>query len=477
MTTQTKLRTNEIIPNTNICFPIGTILAVKNQYEKLGFSRIFGKHKQKGRDINSLLMALISYKLTDNFSIRKASDWINRNEVLDTFDLDQFEERTLYRLLETIGQNKEEIIADIQDSLFENFDFEHTNINMDWTSVVIFGNQSPLGKHGYSRDHRPDKKQITIGISELAEPINIPIGITVKEGNVPDVTHFTDTYQQINTKLKKGSRIVFDKGANSKGNIKLILKDKMKYLTSKKLNASDDKRIETFDKSKAELIDSKKGIYGIKFVKPNSIDYFYFSEAREVQQLEASAKRAMRKLEEAKEIQRSIDNNRQLPKKYRINNVLIDVVYSYQTKLQELTEDAAFRIVEEMAITGREGFFCFKSNEDLTLRQALETYRKKDSIEKIMHSLKNEIEIKPLRVWSDDSIYGAIIVGFIAQVFISLMRYEIEELKNMSTKFIKKSLMNLTVTVDFLKSGAKKLIYANFDAINTRILRQDLAIP
>ena len=31
-------------------------------------------------------MPLVSYKLTDNFSINKANDWINRDEVLDTFD-------------------------------------------------------------------------------------------------------------------------------------------------------------------------------------------------------------------------------------------------------------------------------------------------------------------------------------------------------------------------------------------------------
>jgi len=65
---------------------------------------------------------------------------------------------------------------------------------------------------------------------------------------VLDTTHFTDTYFQINSKLEKGSRITFDKGAHSKDNIKLILKDKMKYLTAKKLNKSDDKRIEEFDK-------------------------------------------------------------------------------------------------------------------------------------------------------------------------------------------------------------------------------------
>jgi len=469
---QTKLRTDEISPNNNICFPVGTILTVQKQHEKLGFHNIFSKYKKKGRDLNSLITALVSYKLTDNFSISKASEWINRGEVLELFELKGFEERTLFRVLETIGENREEIIANIQDCLFEKFDFEHTNINLDWTSLILYGDKSILGKYGYSRDHRPDKKQITVGISELADPINIPVGITVKKGNVPDTTHFTDTYLQINRKLEEGSRITFDKGGHSKDNIKLILADKMKYLTAKKLNKSDDKRIKEFDKSKAEVIDAEKGIYGIKFVKPSSIDYFYFSETLQKQQLESRARSALRKLQEAKEIQNSIDKKKQLPKKFRINNVLIDVTYSYQTKLEELSEEEALKLVESAVVTGREGFFCIKSNEDLTLEQALQTYRKKDSIEKIMHSLKNEIEIKPLRVWSDHSIYGALIVGFIAQLFISLMRYELKELKHTSTKFIKKSLMNLTVTVDYMKNGVKNMIYANFDSINSLILRQ-----
>jgi Transposase len=89
----------------------------------------------------------------------------------------------------------------------------------------------------------------------------------------------------------------------------------------------------------------------------------------------------------------------------------------------------------------------------------------------IFNSLKNEIEIKPLRVWTDNSIYGALIIGFIAQLFISLMRYEIAELKHTSTKFIKKSLSDLTVTVDSWGRKVKRYVYSNFDAINTMVLR------
>ena len=67
------------------------------------------------------------------------------------------------------------------------------------------------------------------------------IGLTVKKGNVHDSKHFVDTYQQVKGKLMLGSLVVFDKGAHSKENIGIVLADKMKYLTAKKLNKSDDK--------------------------------------------------------------------------------------------------------------------------------------------------------------------------------------------------------------------------------------------
>ncbi|MDY6959462.1 MAG: hypothetical protein SVK08_09925 [Halobacteriota archaeon] len=109
MNTTTQPRTFDVSPNNNISFPIGTILTVQKYYDHLGLSEIFGKHKSRGRDINSLIKALLSYKLTENQSVAKAAGWINREEVLNTFDLESFEQRTLYRVLEIIGENREEI--------------------------------------------------------------------------------------------------------------------------------------------------------------------------------------------------------------------------------------------------------------------------------------------------------------------------------------------------------------------------------
>ncbi len=55
-------------------------------------------------------------------------------------------------------------------------------------------------------------------------------------------------------------------------------------------------RIKKFDKSKAELVDAEKGVHGIKYAKPSSIDYFYFSDNLQKDQLKSRARKALQKL-------------------------------------------------------------------------------------------------------------------------------------------------------------------------------------
>ena len=272
-------RTDEIMPNDNISFPIGTFVTVEQYYDKLGLYDIIGKHKNKGADINALVKALVSYRLTENQSITKASDYINRDPVLEFLGISGFNQKTLYRTLGILGNNREEVIADIQDILFSAFDFEHTDINMDWTSLVLWGTKCKLGKHGYSRDKRPDKHQVNIGLSELRTPINIPIGLTVQPGNINDQTHFHDTFVQVKDHLRAGSLVVIDQGANSKKNLDHIENSSMKYLTMRQLNKSDEKTwIKNFNDMDAELVDEEKGVYGLTRVFPTRTNYMYFSK-------------------------------------------------------------------------------------------------------------------------------------------------------------------------------------------------------
>jgi len=472
--TQTTLKPYSIKPNKNISFPVGTALAVQKYGRKLDFSDIFSRFKKRGTDITKLIEALLSYKLTENQSISRASDWINRPAVLEQFSLKEFEERTLFRVLEALGDNYEEIIHLIQEQLFSIYDFPHTDVNLDWTSFVLWGKKAELGEYGYSRGHRPDKKQVTVGISEISSPVKVPVGLTIRAGNINDQTHFKQTFLQISGRLREGSRVVFDKGGQSKDNLDLVLAHKMKYLSAKKLNKSDDKRIKEYVKTKDKLIED--GIYGEIIEYPSRYDYFFFSEELQRDQIEAKLRMAERKLAEAKEIHAALSRGRPLPKRFMINNPLVDIKYTYQTKLSNLTEKQARKLVQDASINGREGFFCLISSEKLTLKEALKTYRMKDSIEKIFQSLKNDIDIKPLRVWTTKSIYGAILIGFLAQLIISLMRYDYKELSTIAPKFIKISLMNLTVTIEYQKNHRHNEIFSNFDPINELILSQKQAV-
>ena len=471
-----KPRTIRVVVNNNISFPIGTAFAVKKYSEKLNFEHIFSKFKQRGIPLKGLVEALISYKLSENLSLTRGSDWINRKEVLDEFDLNSFEQKTLYRAIETIGENYQEVILDLQDILFSQYDFNHTDVNMDWSSLILWGDKANLAKYGYSRDHRPDKKQITFGVTELRNPINIPIGLTIAKGNVNDQTHFQTTFDQVKDRLQIGSTVIFDKGANGKDNLNSVIAAKMQFLTAKKLNTSDDKLIKEFWDLKPELIDSEKGIYGIKIPFPKRTNYFFFSKKLEQENIASALRKAERLLKEAQEIEQASLKGKALPKRFQINNVLVKAIIEYQTKLKTLSDKQAFELAKNASITGREGFFCLTSSENLTLKEALFLYKEKDSVEKIMNSLKNEVNIKPLRVWSDNSIYGALLIGYLAHLIISLIRYDEPELKNYSTKFIKISLSNLTVTVEKLKNKLKRMIYSNFDQINELICLKNEAI-
>jgi transposase len=297
--------------------------------------------------------------------------------------------------------------------------------------------------------------------------------MTVEPGNVNDQEHFRRTYDQVRNILKEDSLIVFDKGANDKKNLDGIVLDSNDYLTSKKLNKSDDKVFASNDANVWERIDD--GVYALKRAFPSRFNYYFFSEKLKGEHLASRRRKAERLLAEARAIQNSLDGGKKLPKRFRINNPLVDVRYEYQTKLAAMDEEAALRLLFDEVVDGREGCFCLTSSRDMDAAEALRVYRSKDAVEKLFHSLKNEIEVRPLRVWSDNAVYGVLLLGFIAQLFISLTRYLVEPAKSVSTKFISRSLQNLTVTVVSSENGRTRRHYSNFDELNRAILTNFMA--
>jgi transposase len=468
---QSKLRTTQLTPNDNKSFSVGTALMIDDWYERLGLNDIIGRHKSKGIALDALVRGMLVDQLGDNFSVLQASEWMNRKEILEHYGIRAFNSKTLYRAVETLGRNRERIIRELQDNVLELLGRPKTDVLLDWTSIVYYGDMAKLAKYGYSRDHHPGERQLTLGAAQLAPPYDVPIGLTIEAGNLNDQAHMKATYGQVRRLLAPGSLVVFDRGANDKSNLDRIELDDNDYLTAKKLNVSDDAVFQAFSKDDWECIDAENGVYAMKRTFPSRVNYYFFSEKLKKDHLKSRRRKAERLLAEAVAIQNSLDRGKKLPKRFRINNPLVDVRYDYQTKLVGIIdEEEALRLLLADVIDGREGCFCLTSSKDMDASEALRTYRSKDAIEKLFHSLKSEVEIKPVRVWTEDAVFGVLLVGFIAQLMISLTRYFVKPVKRMSTKFIIDALKKLTVTVVSMGNGLKKRFFSNFNEVNRAIL-------
>ncbi|MDR1404593.1 MAG: transposase, partial [Candidatus Methanoplasma sp.] len=115
-------------------------------------------------------------------------------------------------------------------------------------------------------------------------------------------------------------------------------------------------------------------------------------------------------------------------------------------------------------------------SENLTPSDVLGIYRRRDTVEKLIESLKNQIDLRPLRVRSDNAVHGTLLLCFLAQTTVSMARYEIPEIRSKSAKFIIASLENLTVTYAYDNKRSLRRIYSNFEYLNSRILKDTVVV-
>lgn len=73
-------------------------------------------------------------------------------------------------------------------------------------------------------------------------------------------------------------------------------------------------------------------------------------------------------------------------------------------------------------------------------------------------------------------VKGTLILCFLAQAIVSMVLYEMLELRKHSTKFIIDSLQNLTVTYVYDRKQAVRRVYSNFEGPNYRILRDVVVV-
>ena len=139
-------------------------------------------------------------------------------------------ERSLYMSIQKIGRIFPVLRERYQDIISEKRLIGKDQIS-NFSSSYFEGKNAEFAAHGYSRDHRPDKKQVTWGISTVIN--GIPTALTIQRGNVQDKTHMREMLRVCTKILDRGSLLMFDCGANTPKVKDTIVENGLHYLTLK----------------------------------------------------------------------------------------------------------------------------------------------------------------------------------------------------------------------------------------------------
>ena len=222
--------------------PAGHIHVGLEFWKRLGLDDIL-----KSLGFSSYLVSL-TCTMTLNRLIHPAAeyampDWIRSTAMADILGVDfsRLPEDPLYRNLDRLHPHRaaiESALAEREQSLFN---LGNTILLYDLTSTYFEGKAAlvPKAKRGYSRDHRPDCKQLVVGLVIGRE--GFPRAHEIFEGNTQDrktLTTMLDLLEQ-RVGLEEGSTIVVDRGMAFPENIAELRRRKLHYVVAARQKERD----------------------------------------------------------------------------------------------------------------------------------------------------------------------------------------------------------------------------------------------
>jgi transposase len=143
----------------------------------------------------------------------------------------QINDARLYRGLDVLHAHKDKLCSHLLERYRDWFGVQFEFLLYDVTSTYLEGQAvgNEKAARGYSRDHRPDCKQVNIGL--VVTPEGLPIGYEIFAGNRADVTTVEDMVELMEKKYGQAKRIwVMDRGMISEDNLDFLRAREARYL-------------------------------------------------------------------------------------------------------------------------------------------------------------------------------------------------------------------------------------------------------
>jgi transposase len=215
----------------------GDIWLAWGLWRMLGLDELLDKLIEPGReDVSWGAMAAIltvARFCEPSSELHIADTWYRRTALEELLGVTPQQVHTdrLYKALDQLLPHKEALEKHLRERLGELFELKCDLLLYDVTSTYFEGDLPgcPLAKRGYSRDSRPDRPQVCLGLVVTEE--GFPLGYEVFAGN----THDSQTVQSVVESLEKKygalDRVwVLDRGMVSEKNLQFLRERGGQYL-------------------------------------------------------------------------------------------------------------------------------------------------------------------------------------------------------------------------------------------------------
>lgn len=163
-------------------------------------------------------------------------DWIRRTALGDILkeDFSTLYDEVLYRNLDRLHPNRERIERELAEREKTLFNLDDTVYLYDLTSTYFEGQAlgNPQAKRGYSRDQRPDCKQVVVGL--VLDRDGFPKAHEIFDGNTQDRSSVESMLDVLEKRVGQnpGATVVVDRGMAFDENLAQIRKRGLHYLVA-----------------------------------------------------------------------------------------------------------------------------------------------------------------------------------------------------------------------------------------------------
>jgi transposase len=344
------------------------------------------------------------------------------------------EKDRLYRCLDRVLEHKQDLFVHLQQRWKDLFDAEFDLLLYDLTSTYVEGEaeQNPKARYGYSRDKRPDCKQVVIAL--IVTPAGLPLAYEVMAGNTSEKTTLRGFLDRIETLYGKARRVwLMDRGIPTEALLKEMRTARQETFY---LVGTSRAKVRQYEKRWLELPWHKvrESVEVKLFAQDGELYVLAKSEGRQAKEIAMRRKKLARLLRKLRAMRRSCPKRDQLL--MRVGAAKTDVGRAFGfVKInlpqpgQEVTRESFTFQLDKARLKEaelRDGHYLLRTNlvaEDPAV--LWDRYVQLTQIEAAFKCLKSDLGIRPIHHQREHRVDAHILVAFLAYCLTVTLRHRL----------------------------------------------------